>query len=81
MVTVNKIINGDSFELIKQIPDGSIDLVITSPPYYNQRDYGTGIGNEDTVDEYIENLLQIFRECIRVIKDTGSIVFVLSLNI
>lgn len=71
----NEIINGNSFELIKQLPDNSINLVITSPPYYNQRDYGAGIGNEDTVGEYIENLLQLFGECVRAIKHTGSIVF------
>jgi DNA modification methylase len=51
-------------------------LVITSPPYYNQRDYGRdGIGNEKTVEEYIENLIVVFKECVRVTKDKGTIVF------
>ncbi|HDN68064.1 hypothetical protein B6V00_00095 [ANME-1 cluster archaeon ex4572_4] len=72
---LNQIIEGDSFELLKNIPKGAVDLVITSPPYYKQRDYGLGIGNEDTPDEYIENLLKIFHECVKVVKDSGSIVF------
>jgi site-specific DNA-methyltransferase (adenine-specific) len=72
---INQIIGGDSFELLKYIPDGEIDLVITSPPYYKQRDYGMGIGNEDTPEKYIENLLKIFHDCVRIVKDTGSIVF------
>ena len=72
---LNKIICGDSYELIKQIPSGTIDLVITSPPYFRQRDYGSQLGTEDALEKYIAALLEIFRECVRVIKPTGSIVF------
>lgn len=72
---LNKIICGDNLDLIKEVPPESINLVITSPPYYKQRDYGSGMGNEKTVDEYIENLCKLFHECVRVIKDDGSIVF------
>ncbi|NPA34303.1 MAG: site-specific DNA-methyltransferase, partial [Chlorobi bacterium] len=72
----NKIICGDAAEILKQIPSNSVDLVITSPPYYKQRDYGgIGIGNEKTVEEYIDSLMVIFKECVRVVKNTGSIVF------
>lgn len=72
----NEIVCGDSAELIKLIPDNSIDLVITSPPYFQQREYdGGGIGNERTPNEYIQALVKIFRECVRVVKPTGSIVF------
>jgi len=53
---LNRIICGNNLELLGDIPDKSINLVITSPPYYKQRDYGEGIGNERTVEEYIENL-------------------------
>ncbi len=61
---------------MNEIPPSSIDLIITSPPYFKQRDYGgIGIGNEQTLDEYIYNLMNVFRECVRIIKDTGSIVF------
>lgn len=76
MPFLNEIICGDSAELIKLIPDNSIDLVITSPPYFQQREYdGGGIGNEKKPDEYISALIKIFQECVRVIKPTGSIVF------
>lgn len=73
---VNKIFCSDAIEILKTIPRNSIDLVITSPPYYKQREYGgMGIGNEKSVNEYIENLMKVFRECVRITKDTGSIVF------
>ena len=72
---IDQILCGDNIELIKQLPDASIQLVITSPPYFQQRDYGGGMGNETDVNEYINTLLCLFRECVRVLKDDGSIVF------
>ncbi len=74
----NKIIAGDSLQFLRQLEDDSIDLVITSPPYFQQRDYGNGdlgIGNEETETAYIENLLKVFEECVRVTKATGTIVY------
>ena len=49
---VDQILCGDNLELIKQLPDCSIQLIITSPPYFQQRDYGGGMGNENDVDDY-----------------------------
>jgi len=72
---INQILCGDCYELIRHIPDQSVDLVITSPPYYQQRDYGAGIGNEENVEAYIEHLLHIFAECIRITHPEGNIVF------
>ena len=72
---IDQILCGDNLELIQKLPDCSIQLVITSPPYFQQRDYGGGMGNEKDVNEYIDILLRLFRECIRVVKDDGSIVF------
>lgn len=72
---INRIIQGDNLSVLKLIPAYKINLVITSPPYFKQRDYGGGIGNEKTVDEYIENLLLVFSECVRILKDSGSIIF------
>lgn len=74
-VPVDQILCGDNLELIQQLPDCSIQLVITSPPYFQQRDYGSGMGNEKNVNEYIETLLCLFRECVRVLTDDGNIVF------
>lgn len=72
----NEIVCGDSAVLLKSIPANSIDLIITSPPYFQQREYdGGGVGNEKKPDDYISALMKIFRECVRVIRPTGSIVF------
>ena len=55
---------------------GSIDLVVTSPPYFNQRDYSTpGLGNETTADEYLDNIIETFKEILRVMKPSGNIVY------
>jgi site-specific DNA-methyltransferase (adenine-specific) len=71
----NQIICGDCYDLIRRVPSASVQLVITSPPYYQQRDYGGGVGNEATVEAYIEKLIALTRECVRVVHPTGSIVF------
>lgn len=62
------------------LADGSVDLVVTSPPYYSLRDYRDGgevysgqIGAEPTPAEYVESLVQATREMIRVLKPAGSI--------
>ena len=54
----------------------SVDLVFTSPPYFQLRDYETGkaqLGNEKLVEEFIENLVKVFMECSRVMKPTASL--------
>ena len=69
-----KLLCGDSLNVLKTIPDNSINMIITSPPYFNLRDYGSDneIGKEKTVDEYISKLLGVFNECYRVLKIDGS---------
>jgi site-specific DNA-methyltransferase (adenine-specific) len=74
----NKIILGDNLSVLKQIENDTFDLIITSPPYFQQRNYGNGdlgIGNETTQSEYLKNILTVFWECVRVLKKTGVIVF------
>jgi len=74
----NQVIEGDCRDILKRIADCSADLVLTSPPYYHQRDYGVTkgtIGQEENVDQYIKNLETVFRECLRVVKPSGSIIF------
>ena len=70
-----EILNGDALEKIKLLKDKSVDSIMTSPPYWQLRDYGIAgqLGLEDTVEEYIEKLLDIFDECWRVLKDTGTV--------
>lgn len=71
---VNSIRHGDAFEVLKEIPDTSIDCIVTSPPYYAQRDYSTPvqIGNEESPDQYIENLCKVFEQCFRLLKEEGT---------
>jgi site-specific DNA-methyltransferase (adenine-specific) len=66
-------IKGDCLEVLKQLPDESIDFTMTSPPYWGKRQYSTdGIGLEKEYESYIDNLLSIFSELKRVLKPTGS---------
>ena len=66
---------GDCLEIMKNIPDKSIDMAITSPPYFGLRDYGNDeeIGKESSYDKYLENLINVFLETKRILKDTGSL--------
>lgn len=73
---MNKIICGDCLEVIKEMPDESIDMAITSPPYWGLRDYGTGpdqLGLEPTPELYIEHLTEIFNEAKRALKKEGTL--------
>ncbi len=68
------ILHGDIFEKIKEIPDSSIDCIITSPPYYALRDYNVSgqIGLEATHIEFL-NTMQRMMECLkRVLKPSGT---------
>ncbi|MDD9854903.1 MAG: site-specific DNA-methyltransferase [Gammaproteobacteria bacterium] len=67
---------GDCVSILKRMPKHSVDAVVTSPPYFQQRDYsGIGIGNEGHVDAYIDSLLVCLKELLRVVKPTGNIVY------
>ena len=68
------IYNNNCLEQLKQLETESVNLVITSPPYYNLRDYDNEnqIGLEDTPEEYLKNLLNVFEEVYRVLKSDGS---------
>jgi len=65
---------GDVIERLKDIPDKSINLIVTSPPYWGQRDYKIDgqIGTERTPDEYINKMLEIADELKRVLTDDGA---------
>lgn len=71
-----KILVGDAREKLKSIPNESVQTIITSPPYFLLREYSDSpleIGREETLEEYINNLSVVFRECYRVLKQTGSL--------
>ena len=70
----NKIFCGDSRQILTDIPAQSVDCVVTSPPYFNQRDYKkkNQIGNESSIDDYIDGLVGVFSQCRRLLKNTGT---------
>ena len=71
---LNRVHNIDCLDGLKLLADESIDMAITSPPYFNLRDYETDrqIGMEKTVDEYLDSLMKVFAEVYRVLKPAGS---------
>ena len=81
ILPVNTIINNDALSALRELPDESIDVCITSPPYWRVRSYLKNddpnkhleLGVEPTVKEYINNLCNIFDEVKRVLKRSGSL--------
>ena len=74
------LVQGDCEDVLWSLPYESVDCVITSPPYWNQRDYHVQgkerqslLGNEDSYQEYVNRLVGIFREVRRVLKKDGSL--------
>jgi site-specific DNA-methyltransferase (adenine-specific) len=65
---------GDALGELRRMPDALADCIITSPPYYRQREYRgpKEIGQEDTPQEYVERLTAVFREARRVLKQSGT---------
>tara|TARA_R100000482_G_scaffold60080_1_gene21924 strand:+ start:3192 stop:4118 length:927 start_codon:yes stop_codon:yes gene_type:complete len=75
MAKVDTILQGDVIERLKDIEDNTIQCVVTSPPYWGLRDYGEDnqLGLEETPEEYVENMVNVFREVKRVLKDDGTL--------
>ena len=83
MIEVNKIYSGHALEVLKTFDDESINMCITSPPYWGLRDYKTNpvkwsdgwegeLGTEPDFNQYINHLCDIFDEVKRVLKDDGT---------
>ncbi|EHF8257615.1 MULTISPECIES: DNA-methyltransferase [Enterobacteriaceae] len=73
------LLQGDALSVLKLIPDSSVNCVITSPPYWLQREYESGgLGQERKKEDYIASLLLIFSEIKRVLTNDGS--FWLNIN-
>lgn len=84
---INKVFIGDSRDM-REIPNESIGLVVTSPPYFNIKDYSldghqikshskshsSQIGDINNFDKFIDELLIVWRECIRVLKPNGKLI-------
>ncbi len=71
----NRIICGDALKVLKTYPPAVFDCCVTSPPYFGLRDYGVRgqIGAEEKLDDYLDNLVSIFREVRRVLADDGTL--------
>src|SRR5688500_1655325 len=72
----NEILHGDSLAVLRTWPAEIVDCIVTSPPYFNQRDYRgekEQVGLEPTPTEYVARVTEIFGECRRVLKPAGSL--------
>ena len=70
-----QILQGDCREVLKTLPDCSVHCCVTSPPYFGLRDYGCDgqIGLESTPDAYVAELVAVFREVRRVLREDGTL--------
>jgi len=70
-----QLLQGDNRTVLRTLPDQSVHCIVTSPPYYGLRDYGVDgqIGLEATPEQYVAELVNVFRECWRVLRDDGTL--------
>ena len=70
-----KILQGNCLEVLKDLPEQSVNTCITSPPYWGLRNYQEEeqLGLEDTPEEFVESLVKVFREVKRVLRDDGTV--------
>jgi DNA modification methylase len=72
----NKIVQGDALTVLEQWPSERVDCIVTSPPYWQQRDYrgaSVQVGREATPAEYVARVTAVFHQCRRVMKSTGTL--------
>lgn len=72
---VTQLIVGDCRDGLRSLPDKSVHCVVTSPPYFGLRDYGHEgqIGQEPSPSEFVEAMVEVFREVRRVLRDDGTV--------
>jgi len=70
-----EVLIGDALTKLKELPNESVQCVVTSPPYWGLRDYGVDgqLGLEKTPEEYVRHLVEVFRELKRVLRDDGTV--------
>jgi DNA modification methylase len=71
-----KIIHGDAYQTVKRLPGSKFRAIITSPPYYGHRHYGSDgheIGRESTPEEYLDSLTRVFAKCKNLLVEDGSL--------
>jgi site-specific DNA-methyltransferase (adenine-specific) len=74
-VTTKQVLVGDAASTLRQLPERSIDMVLTSPPYFRLRDYQVSgqLGGESRVDEWADQIQTVCRQLQRVLLPTGSL--------
>jgi DNA modification methylase len=80
VIPVNQIVHGDAAAVLAEWPADCVDCIVTSPPYWQQRDYRGAkgqVGQEASPAEYVQRLGAIFSECRRVLRATGTLWLVL----
>ena len=75
MIPTCQILCGDACEKMAELPAQCVQMCVTSPPYFCLRDYGVPgqIGLENSVDEYVAKMVEVFREVKRVLRDDGTL--------
>jgi len=70
-----EIIQGDCLKSLRNLAPKSVNTCVTSPPYFGLRDYGDEgqLGLEETPEEFVENLVKVFKEVKRVLRDDGTV--------
>ena len=70
-----KILQGNCLDRLRDLPEKSVNTCVTSPPYFGLRNYGITdqLGMEETPDQFTENLVKLFREVRRVLRDDGTV--------
>lgn len=70
-----RVIVGDCRNTLRDLPDGSVHSVVTSPPYFGLRDYDADgqIGLEKSPEDFVSELVSVFREVRRVLRDDGTV--------
>lgn len=75
-MNTHRIIQGDCIKGMATLPEGCINTCITSPPYFGLRSYNGGddeIGQEPTVDEFVQKMVEVFRGVRRILRDDGTL--------
>ena len=73
-MTRPKLLNGDVRQVLSELEPESVQCVVTSPPYWGLRDYGSEgqLGLEETPDEYVKNMVDVFRELKKFLEKMDS---------
>jgi DNA modification methylase len=75
-MTKHTLFIGDCIEAMKKIEDESVHTIVTSPPYYNAKDYdneGNNLGEHDSYEEYLESMRKVIQGCKRILVPGGKI--------